>query len=190
MCLVVLENEFSQEEKMLIELCKSSSRISGYKLREAHYSLGKSAANALIKSHGYTGNGFSILILMRAGLNFALGISDKLEKMNNLVDIHFLNDDLVSGDVFDSIQGKQVIVVDAVINSGKSIFNVLKQLPDSERQSCLIFTTVMPSSAVDLIKGLNVLTVRVSPNKYKGAKVSRIEGGIGPDTGDRLFGTF
>lgn len=190
MSLVVLEKEFSQEEKMLIELCKSCSQVSGYKLREAHYSLGEAAVKALIKSHGFSGKNFSILIMMRAGLNFALGISDMLEKMNKSIEIHLLNNELITDKVLDSIKGKQVVVVDAVINSGKSIFKVLEQLPSSERKSCLVFTTVMPSSSTILLNSMNIFTVRTSANKYKGAKVTKIQGGIGPDTGDRLFGTL
>lgn len=190
MSLVVLEKEFSQEEKMLIELCKSCSQVSGYKLREAHYSLGEAAVKVLIKSHGFSGKNFSILIMMRAGLYFALGISDMLEKMNKSIEIHLLNNEFITDKLLDSIKGKQVVVVDAVINSGKSIFKVLEQLPSSERESCLVFTTVMPSSSTDLLKSMNIFTVRTSANKYKGAKVTKIQGGIGPDTGDRLFGTL
>ncbi|WP_105174270.1 uracil phosphoribosyltransferase [Pseudoalteromonas sp. T1lg122] len=190
MSVTVLETKLSPEIKALIEHCKSSSKTTGYKLREAHYNLGQASAENLVKTDYLNQKHFSVLVMMRAGLKFALGISDMLEKMGKVVDIHFLNNDLVTDDILTSIKGKQVLIVDAVINSGKSILSVINQLPEVERKKSMLFTTVMPSSSVELLPGLKIFTVRLSDNKYTGAKVSKIQGNIGPDTGDRLFGTL
>lgn len=190
MSLVVLETLLSNSHKNFIELCKSRSKTFGYKLRNAHFNLGLSSASALIENQSLNEQAFSILIMMRAGLNFALGISEALEINNKTVDIHFMNDDKVSSETLAYISGKQVIIVDAVINSGRSIQKVLKQLPEGERKNCKIFTTVMPSDSKDELKCLNIFTIRLSDNKYTGAKISNIQGTLGPDTGDRLFGTM
>lgn len=190
MSLVVLESNCTLKEKKLIEICKSNSEVSGYKLREAHYALGESTAIAVIKRMDNNKKGLSVLVMMRAGLNYALGVSDMLEKLGNSVDIHFINNDLVTLEILEAIKGKQVLVVDAVINSGKSIFDVFKQLPENAKKNCLVLTTVMPSNSTVLLTDLNVITVRVSEHQYKGAKVTDIQGSIGPDTGDRLFGTL
>ena len=190
MSLVVLENGFTQDEKILVERCKSNSNVSGYKLRETHYSLGVIAANEYLRTEEHRGDRFSILILMRAGLNFGLGIADMLEKFDRHVDIHFVNDDFLTDEILNAVVGNKVVIVDAVINSGKSLFKVINQLPVDKQQKCLVFTTVIPSSSSALLAELNLFTIRTSCNKYKGGKVTKIQNGIGPDTGDRLFGTL
>lgn len=182
-------NKITNIEKANIEVCKSISGISGVRLREAHYSLGESAVSKMLSIEDNNLE-FSVLILMRAGLNFGLGIADTLEKNNYKVEIHFIYDDKVTNEVLDNLIGKQVIIVDAVINSGKSVVTILEQLPITERSQCKVFTTVIPSRSLDKIKIPNLYAIRLSNNQYKGSKVLKVRNGIGPDTGDRLFGTL
>ena len=80
-----------------------------------------------------------------------------------------------------------MLVVDAVINTGKSIFEVIKQLPE---ENITLVTTVIPDTSLKLFEGVRLYTVRTSKNKYTGAKVMHISNGKGPDTGDRLFNTM
>ncbi|MDW6005252.1 uracil phosphoribosyltransferase [Vibrio mangrovi] len=171
----------------LIEICKSSSMSMGYKLRNAHYQLGEIIAEPISRSSNQQQN-YAVLILMRAGLCFGNGIADKLEQLGSTVSIIFVNDDKVSKEDLEFVKGKEIIIVDAVINSGKSVFGLIEQLPDTN--TIKLVTTVIPSSSTELLKSYDLYTVRVSNNKYEGAKVQVISGGKGPDTGDRLFSTY
>jgi len=129
-------------------------------------------------------------ILMRAGLCYGSGITDKLEELGASVTIIFINDDIISTEDLETITGKEIIIVDAVINSGQSVFTLLNQLPENSRNSAILATTVIPSSSVKLFNNFKLFTVRISENKYQGAKVNHISNGKGPDTGDRLFNTY
>lgn len=188
MSIFILQEHLDKNEQYWIEWCKSHSGKIGYELRQAHYHLGIHLGNTI---HRISSNQskFVLLILMRAGLPFGLGIADGLEKQGNDVTIHFV-DDKIDDDVVASINHQAIILVDAVINSGQSIQNICKKLPQNLQQSMMIATTVIPKSAISKFKDLNLMTVRVSDNQYQGAKVSTIQNGKGPDTGDRLFGTL
>lgn len=182
-------NESCQKHSVeqLIETCKSSSMSMGYKLRNAHYQLGETIAEPISQSSSQQQN-YAVLILMRAGLCFGNGIADKLEQLGSTVSIIFVTDDKVSKEDLELVKGKEIIIVDAVINSGKSVFGLIEQLSDTN--PIKLVTTVIPSSSTELLKSYDLYTVRVSNNKYEGAKVQVISGGKGPDTGDRLFNTY
>lgn len=170
----------------LIDVCKSSSMCMGYQLRNAHYKLGEIMAESIFKSSNI--NNYAVLILMRAGLSFGTGIADKLEGIGASVSIIFINNDCVSEEDLTLIHNKEIIIVDAVINSGKSVFKLLTQLPEN---SCVqIASTVIPIASLHLFEELQLFTVRTSENVYQGAKVNKILKGKGPDTGDRLFNTY
>lgn len=184
---ILSESRQEHSAHQLIEICKSSSMSMGYKLRNAHYQLGKIIAEPISQSSNQQQN-YAVLILMRAGLCFGNGIADKLEQLGGTVSIIFINDDKISKEDYALVKGKEIIVVDAVINSGKSVFSLIKQLPDTD--PIKLVTTVIPSSSTELLTNYDLYTVRVSNNKYEGAKVHVISGGKGPDTGDRLFNTY
>ncbi|SIO92498.1 uracil phosphoribosyltransferase [Vibrio spartinae] len=182
-------NESTQKHSFdqLIEICKSSSMSMGYKLRNAHYQLGEIIAKPISQSSNHQQN-YAVLILMRAGLCFGNGIADKLEQLGGTVSIIFVSDDKISKEDLELVKGKEIIIVDAVINSGKSVFSLIEQLPDTN--PIKLVTTVIPSTSTELLKSHDLYTVRVSSNKYEGAKVQVISNGKGPDTGDRLFNTY
>ena len=86
---------------------------------------------------------------------------------------------------------KKVIVVDSVINSGKSIQGVLKRLQDFQKKepslinpSIYVMTAVMQQKACELLPSefprVRFLAFRMSTNSYTGLG--------GSDTGNRLFG--
>jgi len=185
---ILKDSVINESINAAIEVCKSSSMIMGRKLRAAHYELGKTIAGNIYDNS--TSNEYAVLILMRAGLNFGSGISDELEDKAASVTMIFVHNDIVTTEDLNLVLGKQIIIVDAVINTGKSIFGLLDQLPEMERKSAKIITTVIPSTSLSLFKDHQLYTVRSSENIYKGAKVSEISGGRGPDTGDRLFNTY
>ena len=181
----VVTNESVQSA---IDVCKSSSMVMGRKLRAEHYELGQHITSSIYENS--ISNDYAVLILMRAGLNFGSGIADELEDNGASVTMIFVHDDIITAEDLNLVLGKQILIVDAVINSGNSIFGLLDQLPKAERENAKIITTVIPSKSLALFKDHQLYTVRSSENAYKGAKVSSISGGRGPDTGDRLFNTY
>lgn len=172
----------------LVEICKSSSMVMGKELRKAHYQLGEMISSEINNSSN--SKEYAVLILMRAGLCYGSGIADQLEELGASVTIIFINDDSISAEDLEVISGKEIIIVDAVINSGKSVFTLLTQLPENTKNSLKLATTVIPSSSVGLFDDFKLFTVRTSENRYEGAKVNNISNGKGPDTGDRLFNTY
>lgn len=188
MGIFILQEHLAKNKNYWIERCKSSSMETGYRLRQAHYQLGMYIGNAIHTTNPIQVK-FAVCILMRAGLPFGLGISDSLEKQGYDVEIHFI-DKQINPNVLTSIQDKTIILADAVINSGKSIEQIYAILPENVKQSMIVATTVIPSNAVSQFKHYNLMTVRISPNQYQGAKVKTIQNGKGPDTGDRLFNTL
>lgn len=186
MGIFILQEHLAENLSYLIERCKSSSMEKGYCLRQAHYTLGMAMGNA-IKTSNPNQSKYAVLILMRAGLPFGLGIADSLEKQSNNVTIHFIDQKIDMG-VVNSINDRCVILADAVINSGKSIECICTVLPETIKQSMIITTTVIPINTITRFENFNLMTVRISSNQYQGAKVNTIQNGKGPDTGDRLFG--
>lgn len=167
-----------------LDNCKSKSNITGSTLRKSHYELGISIANDIIKNEG---NSYVVLVMMRAGLYYANGIADEVERKGRSVPLVLVNNDTLNDEDKVIIGDKKVIIVDAVINTGKSIFKVIDQLDGNE---IIIATTVISDTSLDLFPRYSLYTTRISANKYIGAKVKTITNGRGPDTGDRLFNTL
>jgi uracil phosphoribosyltransferase len=182
---VLNQDTDNNEVSQLIEICKSSSRIIGTKLRQAHYRLGQLIANEIIK-HSVKEE-YAVLIMMRAGLFFGNGIADQIEEVGLDVSMVLVDGNQVTEDELALIRGRAVLVVDAVINTGKSIFEVIEQLSG---ESITLVTTVIPDTSLQLFEEVRLYSVRTSKNKYTGAKVMHISNGKGPDTGDRLFNTM
>ena len=74
---------------------------------------------------------------------------------------------------------KNVILVDSVINTGKTLFEILD--PDMKVACCVINEQAVPMFD-DIL-----YTVRVSKNSFVGKNVKKQEGKVGPDTTMRLF---
>ncbi|HLW63379.1 MAG TPA: phosphoribosyltransferase [Flavobacterium sp.] len=168
----------------LIENCKSTSGVSGVKLRNSHYLLGKEIAKQI---EFRPSKPIAIIAMMRAGLFFAYGIADQIEELGIPVSLLLTYNDQLSCEDEKVIEGKDVLIVDAVINTGKSIFRLLNDLPSQCQAK--IATTVIPNSSVSIFDDYELYVIRTSENKYEGAKVRVVANGKGPDTGDRLFGT-
>jgi uracil phosphoribosyltransferase len=123
-------------------------------------------------------NDLVIVVLMRAGLYAAEGVRSVF------ADSHFVlysESDKLEID----LEHKTVIVVDAVINTGKTIVEVVDHLKKGKAKKIIVATLVMQKEAVQLAdKYANVLfyALRISENKYVGKG--------GTDTGNRLFNTI
>lgn len=162
--------------------CKSNSNVFGAQLRHAHYNLGEQLAGAFW-SDLY--NGVAVCF-MRGGLPFSLGIADRLD-----CPILFY-DDKNAHDFFEQnanlLRGKRVILIDSVINSGKSMLKAVDEL-NGISDDIKIATNVLCYKAVEHFNSLETFTVRVSGNSFEGSNVKVQRGNKGPDTGDRLFRT-
>jgi len=190
MSLIVLENLLDASKLTALCLTKSQSSCEGATLRKAHYELGEATAEHIANSYLSDTSNYAVIILMRAGLNFGLGVADALEYLDHQVSVYFADKGGLAQEDLDELSGKKVVIVDAVVNTGKSVFQVLNQLEKGQAKNSVVATIVMPESAQVLANELNIISVRVSARKYNGAKVKTVVGGMGPDTGDRLFGTY
>lgn len=183
---ILAEQDFNLELESLINICKSSSLVTGKKLRDAHYRLGELLAPKI--THEIPNKQLTVVVLPRAGLCVALGISDAFESMGYEVSVVFVDGNDISLKDFQYIENKNVLVVDAVINTGNSIFCLESQLEVASR--VVLATTVIPKQTIGLLENYVLYCVRASENVYVGSKIKTIKAGNGPDTGDRLFNTF
>lgn len=169
----------------LIKTCKSSSMTMGRELRQAHYELGKIIATEIAINSQSTD--YAVLVMMRAGLFYASGIADQLEEIGYSATLILIDDEIKPDDLA-YIHSKKILIVDAVVNTGKTILKLAKQLKKSN--SVTVTTTVIPKNSVHLFNEVDLYAIRTSENQYIGAKVKVISNGKGPDTGDRLFNTM
>jgi len=183
---VLNKTDSSDKLSKLIDKCKSSSMTVGKELRMAHYELGRLISGEITK--GAEQREFAVMVMMRAGLFYANGLADQIEDSGHISSLILLNDNELEDDVLVSVQGKDVLIVDAVVNTGKSIFRLLEQL--SGHGSVKVVTTVIPNKSLHLFDKTSLYTIRTSDNQYTGAKVKYISNDKGPDTGDRLFNTM
>ena len=112
----------SEETQALIDVCKSSSGITGKKLRDAHGKLGVLMAQLIVKD--YPDDKFVVVIMMRSGLSFGLGIADALDAPGLFYDGD--NKKLLSEQLEGNPQltDYRMILCDGVINTGKSIMEL------------------------------------------------------------------
>ncbi|UTC81973.1 uracil phosphoribosyltransferase [Treponema denticola] len=164
------------EINSLIKITKSDSGIIGNRLAEAHFQLGKKLCRYLQK---YKPEETTILSIERSGRFLADGLymsfNAKFESYNSSHDMP-------------KIETDNIILVDGVINNGKTIIDIIKKIEhNSKVKRIIILTNVINKEAVSLFKAYKLIAVRISENKYTGRKVKVQSGNIGPDTSDRLF---
>ncbi|WP_406538284.1 phosphoribosyltransferase [Fibrobacter sp.] len=166
----------------LIAICKSDSNVIGASLRHAHYRLGSALTSAFKQDF----HNSVAVCFMRGGLPFSMGIADALD-----CPIVFF-DDKTSPNFFQDnqelLKGKQILLIDSVINSGKSMIKAIESL-NGISSDIKIMTNVLCYKAVEKFSTLDTYTVRISGNSFKGSNVKVQSGNKGPDTGDRLFKT-
>jgi uracil phosphoribosyltransferase len=189
MSVICLDIENSAETSALVSICKSDSWKGGMILRDAHYQLGLLLSKQIARD--VSGDLVSVVIMMRAGLCFGLGIADGLElsKIETRI-LFFQNEEQwkKEQDNCPHALHNTVILVDAVINSGKSILAFSKQLTQSRR---IIFAAnVLSEKCLENFEDKSVYVTRVSKNSFIGSKSETTANGKGPDTGDRLFNTM
>lgn len=164
----MFEIEKNDRVNELISITKSNSGVSGPALAQAHMELG-----------GYLGelfadldpNDTTIVAMLRGGLFFAEGMYFKLGCKFQTYN--------PKTDTFVRPNTKNIILVDSVINTGKTITEILK--PDMRVACCVINQKAVPLFDAQLY------TIRVSENSFVGAEVAQQTGNKGPDTTMRLF---
>ena len=87
------------------------------------------------------------------------------------------------------IDNRNIIIVDAVIHTGKTLCAVAKEVMPYAKQ-IIIATNVIQNNAINLFNDYRLYAVRSSFNSFKGKKILSQIGEKGPDTGDRLFNTI
>ena len=164
----MFELEKTEAIKELVAITKSNSGISGPELAKAHMELGRLLAEQMPKLDP---ENTTIVAMMRGGIFFAEGMYFAMGcKIQNYDPKH---------EQFVRPETKNVILVDSVVNTGKTILNILD--PDMKVACCVINEQAVP--LVDRC----LYTVRVSKNSFVGKNVKKQEGKVGPDTTMRLF---
>ncbi len=164
----MFELEKTETVKELIEITKSDSGISGPELAKAHMELGKLLAEQMPKFYP---EDTTIVAMMRGGIFFAEGMYFSMGCKFQIYD--------PKREEFRRPDTKNVIIVDSVINTGKTILDILT--PDMYVACCVINEKAVPKFEGQLY------AVRVSKNSYVGKEVKKQVGNAGPDTTMRLF---
>lgn len=180
----LIENWDAQAILDLIAVCKSDSGKCGQGLRKAHKALGEHLGE-LLSEREKDAERYAVIILMRAGLPFGLGIADGLEITGKQVKIFFSSKEKDISDGFYADEFDRIILADAVIESGNSILSLADKIGAADK---IVFATnVLSYKAIDKFECRNVYATRISQVSFKGAMQKTVTNGKGPDTGERLF---
>lgn len=175
----VLEHNNSESVLNDIRICKSSSGICGSKLAGAHLRLGQEMGKVL-KSF-YPEKNSAVLVLERGGRFFGDGLYSEFGGT-----LYPYNPKIGSLDI-DS-NHHTVIIVDSVINTGKSIIEIINALRKVNKSyEFIIVSNVIQSNAIQRLQKYKLFTARISENYFVGRRQETQTGKCGPDTADRLF---
>ncbi|KAF5723841.1 PRTase [Fusarium mundagurra] len=200
---------FDATDKAAAKLLMSPMRdaaVFGPMLRQAHANVGRYLATEYVSEligledyaiphvQGHNTTGYflrneattSIIALMRGGEPMAFGVS---EVFPQAMFIHASSAEDVK---MHHVQGQvNVILVDSVINSGKSVLDFIKRVVRLEPNiNITVVAGVVQAEAIDeghlfakvmRRHGAGLVALRVSENKFTGTKTT--------DTGNRLFNT-
>lgn len=155
------------EVERLIAITKSNSGVSGPELAKAHIALGQ----MLAKEMPFSKEDTTVVAVLRGGIFFAQGIYFELGCKFQVYD--------PKHEEFHRPSTQNVIVVDSVINTGKTISKLMDK--DVYVACCVINENALPQFDSKLY------TVRVSKNSFVGSNTKKQMGTIGPDTTMRLF---
>ena len=164
----MFELEKTNRVAELISITKSDSGISGPVLAQAHIELGQILGGQM---QGFEPDDTTVVAMLRGGVFFAEGIYFALGCKFQTYDPK--HEDFIRP------KTKNVILVDSVVNTGKTIIKIL----DSDMY---VACCVINENAVQLFED-RLYTVRVSKNAFVGTAVKKQTGNVGPDTTMRLF---
>lgn len=152
----------------LIAISKSNSGVSGPELAKVHMELGKAVGRKIANQFSEE---TTIVAMLRGGIFFAEGMYFAMGCQFETFD--------PKHESFVRPKTKNIILVDSVINTGRTILEILE--PDMYVACCVI-----NENAVQLFED-RLFTVRISKNSYVGTNVRQQHGRSGPDTTMRLF---
>lgn len=185
------------------------SDLDGPGLQEVHVEIGRFLADKLLDEcgryglltdqasyshvqgtifHGTVSSGNVLIVpLMRGGEPMSRGVYHRFPRACM---VHCYDNDAESiskvESMINSSHIKDIIIVDSVVNEGRSIRRVLTSLIHMSRLRVYVLTAVIQYEAsVQLPKEfrrVRFIALRISRNKYSGKG--------GTDTGNRLFGTY
>ena len=150
----MFELEKTDEINRLITITKSDSGVSGPLLAEAHMELGKAMGKQMTM---FNPADTTVVAMLRGGIFFAEGIYFSLGCRFQTYD--------PKHEVFVRPETKNVILVDSVINTGKTILDILDQ--SMHVACCVINEKAVPQF------GDRLYTVRVSKNSFVGSNVMK-----------------
>ena len=151
----------------LIALTKSNSGVSGPDLARAHMQLGHLLAEAV----PFPPEDTTVVAILRGGILLAEGMYFRLNCQFETYD--------PKRQEFIRPKTKYVILVDSVINTGKTLLPLLEQ-------NTLVACGVINRKALPLFDK-HLLAARISDNSYIGSNIATQTGNKGPDTTMRLF---
>ena len=161
-----------------IAICKSDSGVNGARLADAHIRLGRKLGEVM---RGFIPNvNSAVIVLERGGRFFGDGVytgfGGKFYSYNPKTD------------ALPDIQQGLAVIVDSVINTGKSVLDMIGKLKKKNPEiEIVIVSNVIQNDAVDLLQGYKLFAVRTSANSFIGSRQATQKNGKGPDTADRLF---
>ena len=161
----------------LIEITKSDSGICGSTLAKAHFELGKFLCRYL---SALPVKDSTLISLERSGHFISDGIYMNFDCRFETYNSKF--------QPLPGIKTKNVILVDGVINNGKSMLETIQRIKDiSPSTRITVVAGVVNVDALSLFDLYDLIAVRTSKNKFTGCNVKIQKGNFGPDTADRLF---
>jgi uracil phosphoribosyltransferase len=188
--------------KNAVQLLATQSRradINSFDLCKIHFEMGKYLAYQILDEfelveneiHHVQGikkgvelldkNNIVIISLLRAGLYAAEGVRSVFTDSMFILES---NDIEKISEKYD-FQNKIIIIVDAVVNTGKSMLKIIEKLQKKSCKKIMIATLILQKEALILFESYQTISfyaLRISENKYVGKG--------GTDTGNRLFNTF
>ena len=159
----------TEEIQRLIDITKSDSGISGPELVKAHIALGEALGKQM--TGNFKPEDTTIVAMLRGGIFFAEGMYFAMGCRLQTFD--------PKHEEFVRPETKNVVLVDSVINTGKTIVSILDK-------NMAVACCVINEQAVPMFED-QLYTIRVSKNSFVGGNVRKQEGKVGPDTTMRLF---
>lgn len=163
------------KETDLTNIIAKSRKAEGFELRETHKELGRIIGKDIFKELGGEIDNVSIVFIMRAGLYMAEGISEYFHDAPYIP----VRNSFELAKFRECLEGRTVILVDAVINTGGTIIPIIEQL--NIKNKVIVATNVIFEDTVNKLNNCELRAIRVSTNSYVGTK--------GKDTGNKLFNT-
>ena len=162
-----------------VAITKSNSGINGSSLAAAHLRLGERLGKeigTIIPTQNT-----AVIVLERGGRFFGDGLYSAFGGV-------FYPYNPSKNEIPDISKHDFVIIVDSVINTGRSILNVIESIKrDNPKIEIIIAANVVQRNALEKMKQYKIFSVRVSDNYFIGKKQAIQTGNTGPDTADRLY---